>query len=316
MEENQEKCADYTERWFALETMFAEEIEEYWGDWGVDSEVGKLRAVLLRRPGKEIENIVDPQQWRWIATMNPDVAREQHDAFAECYRSHGVKVHYVAEQRTDRPNALYMRDNVFMTPEGAIIARQALSVRRGEEKAVQKTLAALGVPIILTVHGRGIFEGACAMWVDRETVILGKGVRSNFEGILQVRRCLETIGVKTFIEFEIPYGHAHIDGILNFVDRDKALIFPWQTPYYVWKQLRELGFKILEAPYMNEVKQGLSVNVVALEPGRVIMPAGSPCTKRLLEDKGIEVVEIEISELLKGAGGPHCMTGVLRRNSP
>ena len=44
--------------WLALETSFGNEIQTYWGgDWGCDSEVGTLRAVLLRRPGKEIENI-------------------------------------------------------------------------------------------------------------------------------------------------------------------------------------------------------------------------------------------------------------------
>ena len=44
------------ERWFPKESYFEDDITEYWGDWGVSSEVDTLKAVLLRRPGKEIEN--------------------------------------------------------------------------------------------------------------------------------------------------------------------------------------------------------------------------------------------------------------------
>ena len=36
------------ERWFPKETTFEEDMNLYWGDWGVASEVEKLRAVLLR----------------------------------------------------------------------------------------------------------------------------------------------------------------------------------------------------------------------------------------------------------------------------
>ena len=45
------------ERWFPSETKFSDEMASIWGKWYCDSEVGKLRAVLLRRPGKEIEFI-------------------------------------------------------------------------------------------------------------------------------------------------------------------------------------------------------------------------------------------------------------------
>ncbi len=35
------------------------------GDWGVSSEVGELKVVLLCRPGVEIEGVIDPTVWRW-----------------------------------------------------------------------------------------------------------------------------------------------------------------------------------------------------------------------------------------------------------
>ena len=70
--------------------------------------------------------------------------RAQHDALADIYRAHGVRVHYIEEQREDKPNALFCRDLVLMTPEGAIVTRPAMEARRGEERYAAKALADLG----------------------------------------------------------------------------------------------------------------------------------------------------------------------------
>lgn len=165
------------ERWFPSETKFSDEMKNLWGNWYCDSEIGKLRDVLLRRPGKEIEivNESNYSEFRWKAPMNVEIARQEQDNLAQIYRNNGVRVHYVQEQRDDRPNAMYMRDLVFMTPEGAIVCRPGIAARRGEERYAAKALSDLGVPIVRTINGEGFFDGACAMWVDRHTVILGSG---------------------------------------------------------------------------------------------------------------------------------------------
>ena len=121
------------ERWFPKKTTFTEDITEYWGDWGVASEVDTLKAVLLRRPGKEIENF-DPKKARFSDDpVDVDLLRKQHDAVAKAYEDFGAKVYYVEETREDRPNAIFCRDLMFMTPEGAIITRPGMAARRGEE---------------------------------------------------------------------------------------------------------------------------------------------------------------------------------------
>lgn len=302
------------EKWFAVESPFSEEIDEYWGDWGVDTECGELGAVLLRRPGEEIENIQDPSRWRWAEAMDPELARQQHDEMARIYREvGGADVYYVEEMRPDRPNAMFMRDLVFMTPEGAIVGRPAIACRRGEERYAAAALARIGVPVVRTITGTGVFEGACAMWVDPETVILGTGVRCNAEGARQVTEVLQSMGVQHILPFPIPYAHAHVDGLMNMVDRDLAIIFPWQTPYDVYKALVDRGIRVIEAPSVEEVKGGSAINVVSLGPGKALMPADNPLTRSALQDEGIDVYEIDISELRKGWGALHCMTAFLKR---
>ncbi len=48
-------------------------------------------------------------------------------------------------------------------------------------------------------------------------------------------------------------------------------------------------------------------------PGVVVIPAGNPITKGVLEDAGIEVIEAEVSGLMRGGGSVHCMTGLVKR---
>ncbi len=299
--------------WLALETSIEEDFEELWGgDWGCDSEVGKLRAVLLRRPGKEIEGVKDPEEWRWLDTMDAEIAREQHDELAELYRSQGVEVHYVEKMREDRPNAIFMRDNVLMTPQGAIVGRQAMACRRGEERYAAEALARLGVPIVKTISGTGIFETACCLWVDAGTVIIGTGNRANKEGAEQVEQALGSMGIEHFLHLPIPYGYAHIDSIISFVDKKTAVFDPVRLPWDVWTALKKKGFRLFEAPSPDETKE-LALNFVALAPGKIMMAAGYPETKEFLQSRGIAVHEVEIAELRKGWGSLHCMTAILKR---
>lgn len=161
------------------ETGFHSMMKQLYGDFGVDSEVGRLRSVLMRRPGKEIEGITDPAAVAMKEIWDVGKVREEHDALAEIYRSNGVEVHYIEEMAPHLPNAVYARDLVLMTPEGAIVARPAAGCRIGEEVYAARQLAKLGVPIIKTINGDGIFDGACCLWMDRKTCMLGYGKRCN-----------------------------------------------------------------------------------------------------------------------------------------
>jgi N-dimethylarginine dimethylaminohydrolase len=300
------------ERWFPKESNFIDDLPLYWGDWGVASEVEELKACIMRRPGKEIEDF-NYQDVRFFAPIDPERFRAQHDSLAQIYRDHGVKVYYVEEQREDRPNAIFCRDLLFMTPEGAIVTRPGMAARRGEERYMAQQLAKIGVPIIKTISGDGRFEGANAMWVDRETVILSTGGRTNRSGYEQVEHELRRMGVKDVIHMQIPYGHAHIDGLLNFASQDTAMIFAAQVPYDVCDALRKKGIRLIECPSRTEAKFTAAINYVAIKPGLVVQCEGNPRSKELLEKAGIKVISVDLSEILKGYGAMHCCTAFLKR---
>ena len=300
------------EKWFPKESCFEDDMSLYWGDWGVFSEVEKLKAVLMRRPGKEVDNF-DAAAVRFTdEPLDVNLMRKQHDDVTEVYRKHGAKVYYVEEQREDRPNAVYCRDLMFMTPEGAIITRPGMATRRGEERYIAQALAKIGVPIVRTINGDGIFEGANAMWVDRRTCVLSTGIRCNQSGYEQVAEELRRQGVTQIIPMQLPYSNIHIDGLLNPASNDVVIGHVSQVPYDVLDALKRKGYKILEAPSQTEVR-ALACNFVALEPGHILMAEGTPRTQELLEKNGIRVTTINVSEILKGRGSLHCITAYLKR---
>jgi len=70
---------------------------------GVSSEVGRLRTVMLHRPGEEIRRLTPPNNDELLFDGVPwvDRAQEEHDAFASALRDRGVEVLYLRELLTE-----------------------------------------------------------------------------------------------------------------------------------------------------------------------------------------------------------------------
>ena len=199
-----------------------------------------------------------------------------------------------------------------MTPEGAILARPASTVRAGEERWVAHRLAALGVPILRTLVATATFEGADAAWIDGETVLIGRGLRTNQTGAEQVTRALADIAVEGIV-VDLPFGTMHLMGLLRIVDRDLAVAWPRRTPHAAILALRARGMAVIFLPEEASQSQQVAFNFVTLGPRRVLMAAGHDAVRRFLEAQGIDCVAVEMAELSKAAGGIGCLTAILER---
>ena len=63
------------------------------------SEIGRLRQVMLHRPGRELENLMPEYLERLLFDDIPylKAAQSEHDAFAACLREQGVEVLYLTD---------------------------------------------------------------------------------------------------------------------------------------------------------------------------------------------------------------------------
>lgn len=300
-------------RWSGREAAHRDEIGSLWAASGIDSEWGRLRAVIVHRPGAELDaSLSDPDAVQMLAPVDLAKARAQHEAMVEAYLAEGVAVHQVAPEGTPTPNQMFCADLVFLTPEGAILARPASTVRAGEERQIARRLADIGVPIIRTLRGNATFEGADAMWLDPGTVMVGNGLRTNSEAIRQIADALHEMGVETR-DVDLPFGSMHFMGLLRIVDRDLAMCWWRRTPFATVRALQERGYEIVWMPEGDDMDLNRGLNFVTLGPRKVLMVAGYPTVQRVLEGAGVECVTVDCSELVKAAGAIGCLTGVIER---
>jgi arginine deiminase len=82
---------------------------------GADSEVGRLRTVMLHRPGPELKRLTPRNNDKLLFDGIPWVSRAQdeHDAFADALRSRGVEVLYLAELLTEALEAEAAREETI-----------------------------------------------------------------------------------------------------------------------------------------------------------------------------------------------------------
>ncbi len=304
-------------------------MERVWGRcWGCKNDVGQIRVVLMHRPGDEnlriTESKLDPElgilidedeQWYWRDTKAPDLAlmQKQHDGLAELLRKEGVEVVYM-EGSPENPKAIFARDVGACVPGGIIIGRMGpvgkeIGGRRGEEFYATKAIVSLGMPILHTINGTGLFEGGGFCILNEKTAVVGLSYRQNEEAARQIEEVLRPLDMRLI---KVPLvGHTlHIDGCIVMVDHDLALVNIVKLPYWFIDEVAELGIRMIEV----HPEEWGAVNCLAVRPGRVIMPAPSLRTAERLSSVGVEVIEHDYSEIEKGGGSLHCSTLPLMRD--
>jgi dimethylargininase len=190
------------------------------------------------------------------------------------------------------------------------------TLRRGEEEAVTATLEALGVPILATLAGAATAEGGDLLWLDHDTLAVGRGYRTNAEGFCQLTAALHPLGVTT-VEVQLPHAGGpsaclHLMSLISMVDHDLAVVYAPLLSVPMVELLRDRGIAMVEVP--DDEFPTMAPNVLALSPRRCLMLDGNPVTRRRLEDAGCEVLTYRGDELsLKAEGGPTCLTRPILR---
>jgi dimethylargininase len=150
------------------------------------------------------------------------------------------------------------------------------------------------------------------MWLDHDTLAVGRGFRTNAEGVHQLRELLAPLGASV-VDYDLPFFSGpeaclHLLSLLSPVDTDLAVAYPPLMPTAFWTELRRRGLRLLEVPE-EEFLHTQATNVLAVAPRRCIMLDGNPVTRRLLEEADCDVVTIPGAPLsFKAEGGPTCLT--------
>jgi len=273
-------------KWRERENIHAGELGKLWSGYRITNEYAPLEAVLMHRPDIELAaSAKDAEKALMLAPLDITLAQEQHDGISNCYRQNGITVHLVDPREPARPNQMFCADLCAMTPQGAILARPAGQVRAGEEIQVARRLADLEIPILRTLTGNAVFEGADMMWLDAQTALIGRGHRTNQAAIEQISTTLAGIDC-TVIPVDLPFGTMHFMGMMRIADKDLAFCWPRRTPFAAVDALRNHGYEVAFPPLSDDPQSYRAMNFVTLGPRKILLAAGNiGCLSSILSRK-------------------------------
>lgn len=134
----------------------------------VTSEIGKLKTVLLHRPGKEVENLTPEYLSRLLFDDIPflPIVQKEHDYFAQSLRNHGIEVLYLTtlitealhteELKRQFVNDVLKESNINMQSSIQILAEYLLSFET--EEMVKKIMAGVRKSEIESSKKNHLFE--------------------------------------------------------------------------------------------------------------------------------------------------------------
>ncbi len=260
--------------------------------------------------------------------------------------------HYIRE---NNPFYIPPLANLYFTRDPAVVIGNTLSINVMKTQARSRESALvefLGEHHPLLAENASLhrfrpstghtIEGGDVLVLNDRAVAVGCSTRTSPGAIEQLASRLFENGFSEVLAVRIPSTRAymHLDTVLTMVDRDAFTVFAGVEneitvyriePDLTVKPLADLGEALAHALGLRSVRLirnsngdalsaareqwNDSTNTLAVAPGKVITYNRNVNSNRELRSNGIEVIEIEGSELVRGRGGPRCMSMPLLREA-
>jgi dimethylargininase len=273
---------------------------------------GTLRRVLLRPP--RADELSSCRTLGWRGQPDAVAIAEEHQALCNLLAHAGAEVSLATASCPGDADAIYVYDPVLMTDRGAVLLRLGKEQRVGEARTLEPALKQAGVAIAARMDAPATADGGDMFWLDDDTLLVGRGYRTNDAGIAAIRAAVPDAQVHAF---DLPHLHGraevlHLMSLISPLDEDLVVAHLPLLPVRLVELLDSRGIRIVEVPEAEFDSMG--ANVLALAPRIALALERNRETRRRLEAAGVEVLTYAGTELSKGDGGPTCLTRPLLRD--
>ena len=245
--------------------------------------------AMCRRPGPDLAGGLTTSD---LGTPDYTLACRQFDRYVATLREHGLTVE-ILEALDGFPDAHFIEDTAVITPDVAVITHPGAAGRQGEQHSIAEALAAR-LPLA-HIESPGTLDGGDVLMIGSHFLV-GISDRTNEDGARQLGAILESHG-NTWRGVSVAAG-LHFKSSVNLVGPQTLLVTE------AFAGLRELAaFEQITAPCAEEY----AANTLLIN-GRLIMPAGYPQTRRMLETLDLPITELDTSEFRKMDGGLTCLS--------
>ena len=222
--------------------------------------------------------------------IDVDLARAQHRAYEDALAQLGCRVDSLPAL-DDLPDAVFVEDMAIVLDEIAIVTRPGAESRRPEAAVIAPALA--NYRRVTFIQSPGTLDGGDVLRIGRR-LFVGESGRSNESGIEQLRAVAWPYG---YTVTAVPVrGCLHLKSAITEFAPGVVLVNPEWVDQAAFGHVTTIEVDPCE-PYGAN---GLLVS------GRLIYPESFPATRRRLEDAGVDVVPVDVSELQKAEGAVTC----------
>jgi dimethylargininase len=252
------------------------------------------RIALVRRPSRRMADGIVTHIERTVVDV--DLAFEQHAGYVHALERAGWAIHEV-EPADDLPDSAFVEDAVVVCGGLAVLTRPGAPERLAEVEGAEAAVRALGLEIA-RIEAPGMLDGGDVLQVG-PTVYVGRGGRTNGEGIRQLRRHLA------------PHGRTVVPVPLRAVLHLKSAITALPDGTIIASDPALIDASAL--PTLRSVPEEGGSHVVLLGGGTVLMAASAPRSAALFDDLGFDVEAVDISEFEKMEGCVTCLSVLVVR---
>ena len=238
----------------------------------------ELDAEVPGKPGRSLLQ-ADPDSWHYGPSFNRAEVEQNHENFSELLRQSGIEILWMNGDDLGIADAVFTYDASLMTPAGAILMSPGKIKRMGEQQLHRRFYDAMSIPVIGEISGDGHAEAGDTLWLNQQTLVVGRGFRTNSDGILQIKKLLQPIGISIHA-FDLPVylgseACLHLMSLISLIGTRQALVCKPLIPVGLWELLLSRGFELLEVPYDEfEASNTLCGNILATGPYEWIMVGG------------------------------------------
>ncbi|MFJ7745617.1 dimethylarginine dimethylaminohydrolase family protein [Peribacillus sp. NPDC097295] len=274
-------------------------------DASCTSEYSTLSQVIVCEPRyMEIREIINETQ-KEFKEENIDriLAMKQHMNFVKALEHEGIEVIKLPPQ-SSYPEQVFTRDIGFTLGNTVYVAEMATDIRQGEEFLLKVWLEANAIPFYDLCKGQ--IEGGDVI-IDGKTIYIGVGDRTDEESIHHLQTLLPEYEI---IPIHFVEKFLHLDCIFNVISPTEALVFP---DALTKKDLDFLGsrYELIEVDREEQFTMG--TNVLSIGNKKLFSLPFNKKINHQLRERGYEVIEVDISEIIKSGGSFRCCTMPLVR---
>lgn len=264
------------------------------------SEYDVLKRVILCQPQyMTIREVINETQEHFKNVgIHIERALEQHSELVKTLKENNIDV-ILLPYHKKYPEQVFTRDIGFTLGQTIFVAKMATDVRSGEEDILKQWLEDEEISYYNLIEER--IEGGDVV-IDGKTIYVGLSNRTTLKASEQLQRLLNQFDV---IPISFKEKYLHLDCIFNVVSPEVALIYP--------NALTQKDIDFFAARYdlieVSEEEQfQLGTNVLSIGNKRVLSLPVNKNVNKQLRSRGFQVIEVDITEIIKSGGSFRCCT--------